>query len=86
MTVVCGHAVAPPQASWLLTVFYPDCGVAVDVVFLPLYGSNQVDLFHPVRLDTHTFGHLLNLLEFHLALLYILFLFNQTENRAPRHA
>lgn len=60
-----GQTIASPQASLLLTVAHPISAVALDIVFFPLNNVDNIRLFHPERVNTHTFGHSLNLLKFH---------------------
>ncbi len=48
----------------------PIGAVALDIVFCPLNSPDYIRLFHPVWVNTHTFGHFLNLLKFHSPLLY----------------
>ena len=55
----------------LLTIRYPLGAIAVDIVFSPLNTSDNVRLFHPECVNSHTFGHRLNLLKSHFALLYV---------------
>jgi hypothetical protein len=57
-----------PQASWLFTMVNPVGGITVKISFFPLNGPNHVGLFHPVCIDTHAFGHFLNLIKFHFTL------------------
>ena len=51
----------------------PIGAVALDIVFFPLNAPDYIRLFHPVCVNTHTFGHFLNLLKSHSSLLYVVY-------------
>jgi hypothetical protein len=52
-----------------MAVSGPCCGVAVNIALSPLYGPYGTQLVHPVSINTHMLGHLLNLLKSHGSLL-----------------
>ena len=52
---------------------HPIGAVAVDIVFFPLNKVDDIRFLHPEGVNTHAFGHFLNVLKSHLApLCYVL--------------
>jgi hypothetical protein len=74
MVVVQRQTIPFPQARFLSTEAYPLGTEAVDIVFFPLNCLDHVHLFHSERVNVHPFGHPLNLLKSHFALLYVVLL------------
>ena len=67
------QTVAPPQAPLLFTMRYPLGAIAVDIVLFPLNKLDKIRLFHPKWVNSHAFGHPLNLLKSHFTLLCVVF-------------